>query len=162
MTPPEARAERQTADAPAAPPAVSVCPGDRPPPGPIPVIPIRADFLKAASARRQGTTSFLLQARDRRDGAAVMRMGFTASKKTGNSVIRNRARRRLREAARAVLPELGRAGWDYVLVARPEATITRPYLLLLEDLRAALASVHRPPRPRPAEGSPAATGRGAP
>ncbi len=154
MTPPEARADRQTAEAPAAPPAVSVCPRaaarrpDQPPPGPVPVIPQRADFLKAASARRQGTASFLLQARDRGDGEAAMRMGFTASKKTGNSVTRNRARRRLREAARALLPELGRAGWDYVLVARPGATVTRPYAALLDDLRAALASVHRPPRPR--------------
>ncbi|MBE2276281.1 MAG: ribonuclease P protein component [Rhodobacteraceae bacterium] len=154
MTPPEARAERHTAEAPAAPSAVSVClqvavpRTDLPPPGPVPVIPRRADFLKAAAARRQGTASFLLQARDRRDGQATMRMGFTASKKTGNSVTRNSARRRLREAARAVLPELGRAGWDYVLVARPGATVTRPYAALLDDLRAALASVHRPPRPK--------------
>ena len=71
-----------------------------------------------------------------------MRMGFTASKKTGNSVTRNSARRRLREAARAVLPELGRAGWDYVLVGRPGATVERGFADLRADLHAALARVH--------------------
>lgn len=152
MTPPKARADRHIAEAPDAPSAVSVCPlsaGNAPGSGPIPVIPKRADFLKAASARRQGTPSFLLQGRDRQDGTATMRMGFTASKKTGNSVTRNRARRRLREAARAILPELGRPGWDYVLVARPEGTVTRPFDSLLADLRAALHAVHRPPRAKP-------------
>lgn len=114
----------------------------------IPVIPKRADFLKAASARRQGTGSFLLQGRDRQDGSAGIRMGFTASKKVGNSVMRNRARRRLREVARAVLPGLARPGWDYVLVARPGATVTRPFAELLADLALALASVHREGGPK--------------
>ena len=145
MTPPEARAERQTAEAPVAPPAVSVCAGAAvaPPRGPIPVIPKRADFLKAASARRQGTASFLLQARDRRDDRPLVQIGYTASKKIGNAVLRNRAKRRLREVARAVMPGLARPGWDYVLVARPQATVTRPFADLLRDLEAALAQVHR-------------------
>ena len=103
----------------------------------------RADFLKAASARRQGTGGFLLQARDRADGEAGVRVGFTASKKIGNAVLRNRAKRRLRALAREVLAGLARPGWDYVLVARPEATVTRPYADLCTDLEAALASVHR-------------------
>ncbi|MCB6180039.1 ribonuclease P protein component [Rhodobacter sp. Har01] len=139
MTPPEAQGTRQPAEAPAAPPAVSVCV----PPDCIPaVMKTRPEFLKAASARRQGTGSFLLQARDRRDGTTAVQIGFTASKKIGNAVARNRAKRRLREAARAVLPRLARPGWDYVLVARPKATITRPYADLLADLETALASVH--------------------
>ena len=103
----------------------------------------RADFLKAASARRQGTPSFLLQARARGDDLPQARIGFTASKKIGNAVQRNRAKRRLRAAARAVLTEGARPGWDYVLVARPTATITRPYADLVADLATALAAVHR-------------------
>jgi ribonuclease P protein component len=103
----------------------------------------RADFLKCASARRQGTDGFLLQARDRADGTGAVRVGFTASKKIGNAVTRNRARRRLRALAREVLAGLARPGWDYVLVARPEATVTRPYADLRADLQRALRSVHR-------------------
>ncbi|MBP9184443.1 MAG: ribonuclease P protein component [Fuscovulum sp.] len=132
MTPPRAQDARHPAAAPAAPPAVSFC-----------VLQTRPEFLKAASARRHGTAGFLLQARDRRDDRPLVQIGYTASKKIGNAVLRNRAKRRLREVARAVMPGLARPGWDYVLVARPQATVTRPFGDLLRDLEAALAAVHR-------------------
>ena len=103
----------------------------------------RPDFLRAAQARRQGTGGFLLQGRARGDGAAVVRIGFTASKKIGNAVARNRAKRRLRAVARAVMAAAARPGWDYVLVAKPQATISRDYTDLLADLHAALRSVHK-------------------
>jgi ribonuclease P protein component len=106
------------------------------------IIAKRADFLRAAQARRQGTPGFLLQARRREDGTDTLRVGFTCSKKIGNAVARNRAKRRLREVARAVLPKAGRAGWDYVLVGRPGATVERPFALLLGDLATALGQVH--------------------
>ena len=48
------------------------------------------------------------------------RIGFTASKKVGNAVIRNRAKRRLREAAKKILPEYGKAGFDYVIIAKTQ------------------------------------------
>ncbi|WP_134725457.1 ribonuclease P protein component [Paracoccus luteus] len=119
----------------------------------------RADFLRAASARRQGTAGFLLQARPRgpADAAApdALRVGFTCSKKLGNAVARNRAKRRLRALARAVLPAGGRPGWDYVLVGRPDATASRDFAALREDLAQALLRVHaddatrsRPPGPK--------------
>jgi ribonuclease P protein component len=58
-------------------------------------------------------------------------------------VARNRAKRRLRAVAQAVLPELGREGWDYVLIGKPGATGDVPYATLLTDFRNALARLHR-------------------
>ena len=108
----------------------------------------RADFLRAAQARRQAMPGFLLQARRRGDDTAQIRVGFTCSRKVGNAVMRNRAKRRLREVARAVLPAAGQPGWDYVLVGRPGITVTRPFADLLADMAAALRRVHPEGRPQ--------------
>jgi ribonuclease P protein component len=72
----------------------------------------------------------------------VSRAGFTVSKKVGNAVVRNRARRRLREAARLTMPELAIVGADHVFIARA-AEVERPFELLLADTRAALAKARR-------------------
>ncbi|HEX9858343.1 MAG TPA: ribonuclease P protein component [Paracoccaceae bacterium] len=151
MTPPEAEGAGSNAGAPAGPPAVSVCP-----PVSLSIIAKRADFLRAASARRQGTPGFLLQARLRGDDSPAVRVGYTCSRKIGNAVARNRAKRRLREVARAVLPELARPGWDYVLVGRPGATIERAFAALLADLTTAMGQIHggraaKPQAERPRE-----------
>ncbi|WP_374213595.1 ribonuclease P protein component [Jannaschia sp. LMIT008] len=103
----------------------------------------RPQFLRAARGRRAPSGSFLLQALDRNDGDPAIGVGFTCSKKVGNAVARNRAKRRLREVARLILPEAGRPGWDYVLVGRRDETATRDRPGLQADLRAALARVHR-------------------
>ncbi|WP_170787585.1 ribonuclease P protein component [Ruegeria lacuscaerulensis] len=136
MTPPEAPEDGTYQ--PSKPPAASVCV-----PEPLIILKKRSDFLKAARARRQGTSSMMVQARKRTpDEGSGIRVGFTCSKKVGNAVARNRAKRRLREAARAVLPVLGHDGWDYVLIGRAEVTANRPYDALLGDLRYALRKIH--------------------
>lgn len=143
MKPPEDEGKGIAAEAPDVPPAVLLCAVETPTDCSMTIIAKRADFLKAASARRQGTSSFLLQARNRQDETTGIRIGFTASKKIGNAVLRNRAKRRLRAIARHVLPSRGKPGWDYVLVARPDATVARAYTDLLSDLANALSAIHR-------------------
>ena len=115
-----------------APPAASVC---------LEVMRKRAGFLRAARAKRSGQPGFLLQARARGDENAP-RVGYTCSKKIGNAVARNRAKRRLREVARMVLSTEAKQGWDYVLVGRPNETISRPFAQLVADLKRAVAKVH--------------------
>ena len=78
-----------------------------------------------------------MQARDRGDGTGVVRVGFTATRRIGGAVQRNRAKRRLREAARAMFPGLALGGCDYVLIARGGAG-SRPWPRLLDDVKTAL------------------------
>lgn len=75
--------------------------------------------------------------------ATAPRFGFTATKKLGNAVIRNRIRRRLKEVVRLVAPGAARAGFDYVLIAR-EVAATRSFADLERDLAAAFAALHAP------------------
>jgi len=105
----------------------------------------RRDFVAAA---RRGCKAvqpcLVLQARGRvPDSAAPPRVGYTASKRVGGAVVRNRAKRRLRAAADRILPEFGRPGWDYVLIARQHSTVSRPFTQLLSDLARALRRAHR-------------------
>src|SRR5436305_12524440 len=71
-----------------------------------------------------------------------VRVGFPASRKVGNAVVRNRAKRRLRAIAAEVLPQMGHPGTDYVLVARATAS-ERPHAELLGDLEGALRQLAR-------------------
>ena len=102
----------------------------------------RSDFLAAARARRVATPGFILQARARGDDAPP-RIGFTCSKKLGNAVARNRAKRRLREIARLTLAPLARPGWDYVLIGRRDTTATLPFTRLQADLTRAAGRIHQ-------------------
>ncbi len=100
----------------------------------------RADFVRvAASGRKAARPGMVLQARMRSDEGPV-RVGFTVTRKVGNAVVRNRARRRLREAARLVLREQAPRGVDLVLIGR-EGTRGRKFAALVDDLRQALTRV---------------------
>jgi ribonuclease P protein component len=100
----------------------------------------RKDFLRVAAGRRKWVAAgLILQACDsdapESAGARAegRRVGFTASKKVGNAVARNRAKRRLRAAAHEVMSEAALSDTDYVVIARAD-TAGRPYLLLKQDL----------------------------
>jgi ribonuclease P protein component len=107
----------------------------------------RADYLRLARGRRWSAPGLVLQMASTPNPTTKARAGFTVTKKVGNAVVRNRARRRLREVARAVLPLYAVRGCDYVLIAR-EATPERSFAALTEDLKQALRKVHggRPPK----------------
>ena len=111
--------------------------------GTLTILTKRADFLKAARAKRISTPAFTLQYRARDEGEATgIRIGFTCSKKVGNAVARNRAKRRLREIARMELPTGGREGFDYVLIGRRDTTATRDFADMRTDLERALKRAH--------------------
>jgi len=76
-------------------------------------------------------------------GPERLRVGFTATKKLGGAVVRNRCKRRMREAARRLLPLHGVPGHDYVFVARSSLE-ARPWERLLDDVKSALISLAAP------------------
>ncbi|MGE0740956.1 MAG: ribonuclease P protein component [Hyphomonadaceae bacterium] len=122
----------------------------------------RAEFLFVRHGARVGRQTVLIEARRRAEDGPV-RLGFTASRRVGGAVERNRAKRRLREAARQLLPDLGLPGVDYVLVARQQ-TPAADWAALLDDignalirLRADLAPGAQPRRPQ-ARSRPAKSG----
>lgn len=85
---------------------------------------------------------FVLQVRDRADDEQGVRVGFTVTKKIGNAVVRNRMKRRFRALARELLPSLGIAGSDHVLIGRAGG-VERDYATLRDELRTALGKASR-------------------
>lgn len=100
----------------------------------------RSEFLFVRAGRYQAIGGVVVQMRKNPNSADAIRAGFTATKKIGNAVIRNRAKRRLRETARALLPVHGKPGHDYVFIAR-QGTADRPFQKLTRDVEKALSSL---------------------
>ncbi len=116
----------------------------------------RAEYQRVQKGRKWVTPAFILQGIAREAGTDGPRFGFTVSskavakesagtKKRGIAVDRNRARRRLKEAARLTFPESARLDFDYVIIGRA-AALTRNFESLLADMRAAFHKVGQPAR----------------
>ena len=105
---------------------------------PPPRLKRRAEFLRvAAKGRKVPTPGLVLQALPRGD-AEPARIGFTVTRKVGNAVVRNRTRRRLKEAVRLLLGATPIIGVDLVVIGRG-GTRSRDFQALQQDLRRALA-----------------------
>ena len=114
----------------------------------------RPQFLAAAKGVSEARGAVVVQQLSRSDDSTHIGIGFTATRKVGGAVVRNRCKRRLRHAAAQVVPALGRPGCDYVFIARM-GTAERPWDRLLDDVKSALT---RLATPRPAH-SPVASSR---
>lgn len=102
----------------------------------------REEFLRTRGGRSWRTPSLVLQARrNERDAAGTARFGYTATKRLGTAVRRNRARRRLKEAVRLAAPDHARPGYDYVIIAR-RGTLTQAFPDIVKELQTALRRVH--------------------
>ncbi len=99
----------------------------------------RPQFLFVRGGYSERRKTLVVQARQRQDSDQIG-AGFTATKKIGNAVVRSRAKRRLREAARKLLPLHGKPGTDYVFIARMD-TATIGWQRLLDDMESALISL---------------------
>lgn len=100
----------------------------------------RPRFLFVRGGKSERRRSLVVQARPRRDTDRTIGEGFTATKKVGNAVIRNRSKRRLRAASAQLLPRLGLPNTDYVFIARQD-TATIGWQRLLDDMESALISL---------------------
>lgn len=108
----------------------------------------RKDFLRvAADGRRWVTSNFVLQI-----GIAThneVRAGYTATKKLGNAVKRNFAKRRMRSLVRGVFPEHATPGHDYVVIAR-DGMLVNSFGTIRDELARAVSRVRNAkPRQRP-------------
>ena len=103
----------------------------------------RPQFLAAAKGASEARGAVVIQRLERGDGSPHIGLGFTATKKIGGAVQRNRAKRRLREAARAMLAQHGVPGSDYVFIARM-GTTERAWDRLLDDVKSTLTRLATP------------------
>lgn len=103
----------------------------------------RSDFLKAAKGLKYVSRGFVLQTVMHHETVEPeVRIGFTASKKVGNAVCRNRAKRRLRELARNIALQKAKSGFDYVFIARKNI-LDMPYDKLEQDVNNAMQNIHK-------------------
>ena len=100
----------------------------------------RQDFILASRGLKYSCETMIVQINQ--NDLGIIRVGFTCSKKVGNAVVRNRAKRRLRAIAREALPILGRTGFDYVLIGRYGSTVSSEFKTLKNDFISALEALH--------------------
>ena len=100
----------------------------------------RQDFILASRGLKHSGETMIVQIK--KNDLGIIRVGFTCSKKVGNAVVRNRAKRRLRAIASEALPNLGRLGFDYVLIGRYGSTVSTEFKILKNDFISALEALH--------------------
>jgi ribonuclease P protein component len=100
----------------------------------------RQDFILASRGLKHSCETMIVQIN--KNDLGIIRVGFTCSKKVGNAVVRNRAKRRLRAIAREALPNVGRLGFDYVLIGRYGSTVSTEFKILKNDFISALEALH--------------------
>jgi len=102
----------------------------------------RSEFLFVRDGKYRAIGGVVIQMRENQGTEDLIRVGFTATKKIGGAVIRNRAKRRLRACADALLPQYGLPGHDYVFIAR-DGTTKRKFEDLTADVKKALQILAR-------------------
>ena len=105
----------------------------------------RKDFIAIRAGRRQHSPSFVLQMRERGEdnfAAEGVRIGYTATKKTGNAVERNRIKRRMRAVVHQVMPIYARQAHDYVLIGK-RAALNTEFETMVAELGSSLSRVHQ-------------------
>lgn len=109
----------------------------------VPTLKKRSDFLRLRDGKRYSAKTLVLQSSNKPDAAKTSspRVGYTVTKKVGNAVVRNRIRRRLKEAAARVFDAKARKDSDYVIIGKYGA-LTANYTSILKDLEQALDHVH--------------------
>tara|TARA_A100001011_G_scaffold383477_1_gene454764 strand:- start:372 stop:737 length:366 start_codon:yes stop_codon:yes gene_type:complete len=107
----------------------------------------KSDYLRIRSGLKISTPGFIIQAIEREKQNPIdpqsIRCGLTCSKKIGNAVKRNRAKRRLRVLINNIIPIQGLAGWDYVLIGKEQTTEKLPFKILEKNLSEALFKLHK-------------------
>jgi len=101
----------------------------------------RQDFILTSRGLKHSCDTMIVQTK--KNDLRTVRVGITCSKKVGNAVVRNRAKRRLRAIAREILPTWGRVGFDYVLIGRHGSTISSEFKNLKNDFLSSLEALHR-------------------
>ena len=107
----------------------------------------RPDYVEMRNSYKVSMPGFILQGKSRSVdtsvNSSVSRYGLTCSKRIGNAVKRNRAKRRLRSAVMAILPYSGLEGWDYVLIGKTNSTENLSFDNLKDSLTKALSKIHQ-------------------
>ena len=91
----------------------------------------RSDYLRASKSKYFRSNSFIIQFYNRADTLGP-RYGVTATKKIGNAIKRNKAKRRIRNLVKDLLPKYGKNGYDYVFIAK-ENLINEDWEVLKEE-----------------------------